>query len=193
MTGSPSTPRVLSDMARTAGGGVITVLGSEAPEPGNSHCLGDATVPDPPPSRQGTIAMNEWPLRTFLELGALPTAVPCIRLHVRRVLWEWTVADELRENSEQVVSELAGNAVSASRAIGHASIRLWLLSDRTRVLLLVADASPQRPIRIDADVEAENGRGLLLVEAISAQWGWYFPDDGTEGKLTWALIQAELQ
>ena len=178
-------------MARIAGGGVITVLGSGASESGRSHCWGDATVPDPPPSRNGPIAMSEWPLRTFMELGALPGAVPCARLHVRQVLREWAMTDELRENSEQVASELVGNAVSASRAIGHASIRLWLLSDRTRILMLVGDASLQRPLRIDPGVEAENGRGLLLVEAISAQWGWYFPGDGTEGKLTWALIQAD--
>jgi len=24
-----------------------------------------------------------------LELGALPTAVPCARLHVRHLVWEW--------------------------------------------------------------------------------------------------------
>ena len=26
---------------------------------------------------------HEWPLRDFLELGALPGAVPCARYHVR--------------------------------------------------------------------------------------------------------------
>ncbi len=31
----------------------------------------------------------EPPLRTYLELGALPTAVPCARLHARHVLSEW--------------------------------------------------------------------------------------------------------
>jgi hypothetical protein len=31
----------------------------------------------------------EPPLRSYLELSALPTAVPCARLHARNVLWEW--------------------------------------------------------------------------------------------------------
>jgi hypothetical protein len=31
---------------------------------------------------------DRWPLRSFLELGALPGAVPCARLHTRQVLWE---------------------------------------------------------------------------------------------------------
>jgi hypothetical protein len=32
---------------------------------------------------------EEWPLETFLELGALPTAVACARWHAKQVLWEW--------------------------------------------------------------------------------------------------------
>lgn len=33
--------------------------------------------------------MNDyWPLRSYLELGILPSAVPCARLHARNILWE---------------------------------------------------------------------------------------------------------
>ncbi len=32
---------------------------------------------------------GEWLLQDFIELGALPGAVPCARLHVRQVLWEY--------------------------------------------------------------------------------------------------------
>ena len=32
--------------------------------------------------------------------------------------------------------------------------------------------------------DAESGRGLLLVEAISTRWGWYATSDG---KVVWAL------
>jgi hypothetical protein len=35
---------------------------------------------------------GDWPLRSHLELGALPSAVPCARLHVRHMLWEWGLA-----------------------------------------------------------------------------------------------------
>jgi hypothetical protein len=35
------------------------------------------------------VAANIWPLRSSLELGALPTAVPCARLHARHLVWEW--------------------------------------------------------------------------------------------------------
>jgi hypothetical protein len=33
--------------------------------------------------------VDQWPLQSFLELGALPGAVPCARLHTRHLLWEW--------------------------------------------------------------------------------------------------------
>ena len=30
--------------------------------------------------------IRQWPLRSFLELGAFPGAVPCARLHARQML-----------------------------------------------------------------------------------------------------------
>ena len=44
-------------------------------------------------------------------------------------------------------------------------------------------------MRQDAGLDAEDGRGLLLVETLSAQWGCYAPDgpDGPGGKIVWAL------
>lgn len=50
-----------------------------------------------------------WPLRSYLELGALPTAVPCARLHARQLVWEWGL-NGLAANTELLVSELVTNA-----------------------------------------------------------------------------------
>jgi hypothetical protein len=69
---------------------------------------------------------------------------------------------------------------------------MWLLSDKRRVLILVWDASPQPPVRMYSRDDAENGRGLLLVETISTQWNWYFPHD-PGGKAVWAQIGTESQ
>src|SRR6266567_3081009 len=90
-----------------------------------------------------------WPYLSFLELGALPGAVPCARLHTRQMLWEWDLA---------------------------------------QFVILVWDASPLPPVPVDAGGDAENGRGLLLVQAISARWGWHFPQD-IGGKVVWAQLQ----
>ncbi len=46
-------------------------------------------VPFPPSWSGRTSVVSGWPLRDFLELGALPSAVPCARYHCRQVLWEW--------------------------------------------------------------------------------------------------------
>jgi anti-sigma regulatory factor (Ser/Thr protein kinase) len=128
-----------------------------------------------------------WPLEDFLELGALAGAVPCARLHTRNLLLEWGLA-RLCESTEIIVSELITNAVKASQAMPQAfSVRLWLASDLAQVLIVVWDASPQPPVRVDASVEAENGRGLMLVEAMSKQWSWFLRGGG-EGKFVWASL-----
>jgi len=139
-------------------------------------------------THRGHAANGPWPLQDFLELGALASAVPCARLHARQVLWEWKLTS-LGESAELLVSELITNAVKASRAVAQGSpVRLWLESDLAQVLILVWDASPQPPVRVNANGEAENGRGLILVEAISEQWGWYGRDD-CDGKFVWAIAR----
>jgi len=131
--------------------------------------------------------VGEWPLQDFLELGALPGAVPCARLHARQVIWEWGLT-ALTDSVEILVSELVTNAVHATRSLEQVSpVRLWLMSDRARVLILVWDANPRPPVRLDTDNEAESGRGLLLVEAISDQWG-SFATQETGGKAVWAVV-----
>jgi anti-sigma regulatory factor (Ser/Thr protein kinase) len=163
------------------------------PPAGPGRCAGSATgggagIRIPPfMPLQGYSMHSLWPLQDFLELGALVGAVPCARLHVRQVLWEWGLA-RVAEIAELAASELITNAVKASRvATRTAAVRLWLASDRARVLTIVWDASPQPPVRVDASGEAENGRGLMLVEAISEQWGWCCRDS-IAGKFVWAIV-----
>ncbi len=128
-----------------------------------------------------------WPLRSFLELGALTGAVPSARLHTRLVSREWGLT-ELAETAELLVSELMTNAVAASQSLDQGlPVRLWLLSDGARMLILVWDANPRPPVRVDADSDAESGRGLLLVELLSQQWGSYIPAE-MGGKTVWALL-----
>jgi Histidine kinase-like ATPase domain len=131
-----------------------------------------------------------WPYQTFLELGALPSAVPCARLHTRQVLWEWGLA-EFSESTEILVPELTTNAMQVCRAtMQDDPIRLWLVSDKMQVVVLVWDASPLPPTPMDVDDDAENGRGLLLVQALSTRWNWYVPPD-LDGKVVWAQIGAK--
>ena len=137
-----------------------------------------------------------WPLCSYLELGALPTAVPCARLHARHVLREWGM-NGLAQDSELLVSELVTNAVKATAEHDQAAVRLRLSGDRTRVLIEVWDADPRPPAPKDLgeygtpDPEEEGGRGLFLVAALSARWDWY-PTGEPMGKVVWCEIEALL-
>jgi histidine kinase-like protein len=162
--------------------------------------------PDCTRGRSGRSVVNEpalsahdaasWPLRSHLELGALPSAVPCARLHAKQVLWEWKL-DDLAETVELVISELVTNGLQASAGLagspqgrwqpGMPPVRLWLSSDTQSVLVQVWDGNNRRPERKAVDLEAAGGRGLLLVEALSAEWGTYTPHRSS-GKVVWAFI-----
>lgn len=138
--------------------------------------------------QRGRTMADEWPLGSYLELGALPGAVACARLHTRQVLWEWGLWS-FSENAELAVSELVTNAVRASQSAGWIlPVRLWLSSDRSRLLIEVEDTSRALPSQTAAGDDDERGRGLLIVDAVSAKWGWDIKDDHG-GKTVWALLE----
>jgi anti-sigma regulatory factor (Ser/Thr protein kinase) len=140
------------------------------------------------------VTPHQWPLRSYLELGALPTAVPCARLHARHLLWEWGM-NGLAADTELLVSELVTNAVKTTAGQQQAAIRLRLSSDNTRVRVEVWDADPQPPVPKylgddgTPDPQEEGGRGLFLVAALSARWDWY-PTEDPAGKVVWCETEA---
>jgi hypothetical protein len=140
--------------------------------------------------------MTDWPLRSYLELGALPSAVPCARLHAKHVLREWGL-EGFTDSVELIVSELTTNAIAASAGVqgswydnrwtpGIPPMRFWLYSDKACVLVQVWDGNDRMPEPQSVDLEAESGRGLLLVESLCAEWGAYTPE-GASGKCVWGV------
>jgi anti-sigma regulatory factor (Ser/Thr protein kinase) len=131
---------------------------------------------------------------SYLELGALPTAVPCARLHARHLLWEWGLNGSA-DTIELLVSELVTNAVKATVGQQQAAVCLRLSSDNARVLIEVWDADPQPPAPKDLgedgtpDPQEEGGRGLFLVAMLSTRWDWYLTHDPT-GKVVWCELEA---
>jgi hypothetical protein len=84
-----------------------------------------------------------------------------------------------------VLGELAGNALRHAPGAG---AEVVLGAGGGRVLVEVRDGSPAPPVlRADADPYAETGRGLPLVAAFAADWGW---TPGPGGKTTWAVLAA---
>jgi len=137
-----------------------------------------------------------WPPYDYLQLGDLPTAVACARLHARNLLWEWG-SDWLAPDAELLVAELVTNAVKATAAREEEAVRLRVSSDGTRVLIEVWDADPRPPAATDRgqdgrpDPQGESGRGLLLVAALSARWDWYRTHEPA-GKVVWCEMQGLL-
>jgi hypothetical protein len=139
---------------------------------------------------------RDWPLRSYLPLGALAGAVPSARPHTRLLVAGWGLA-ELAETAELVTSGLVTNAVKASRGLtgsryngqwrpGTPPVRLWVMSDRQQVLVQVWDANDQLPERGQPGVEDEHARGLSIVAAVCARYGVHRLE-GAAGKVVWAL------
>lgn len=129
-----------------------------------------------------------WPLQTHLELAALSSAVPRARGHVRSVALEWGLS-ELADTAELLVSELMTNAIQASEGLMIREtpvVRLSLASDRSSIVIRVWDGSEEMPVRQKAGPGDDSGRGLMIIDALSADWGSY-PE--ARGKVVWALAR----
>jgi anti-sigma regulatory factor (Ser/Thr protein kinase) len=118
-------------------------------------------------------------------------------LHARQVLWEWGLRAHA-DSVELIVSELVTNGLRASEGLtgsryagrwtpGVPPLRLWLRADDRRVEIQVWDGNDKPPTPQVADVGAEGGRGLLLVEAVSTKWGSYQAEESS-GKIVWAVV-----
>jgi anti-sigma regulatory factor (Ser/Thr protein kinase) len=139
------------------------------------------------------MAMSDpWPLRSSLELGALPTAVPCACVHTQLLLWEWGL-NSLAESAELLVSELVTNAVNATAGQDGQVVSLHLSGNATQVLIEVHDADPRPPgpgsPREPGEENSEARDGVLLVAALSSRWDWY-PTDDPPGKVVWCELTA---
>ena len=137
------------------------------------------------------LAVPVWPLLTHLELGALPSAVPCARGHVRTVAHEWGLG-LWADAAELLTSELTTNAIQASQHLGARAdlaivpvVRLWLLSDLSSLVVRVWDGNDQMPVHREVGLHEESGRGLVLVESLAVEWGVCRE---ASGKVVWALI-----
>ena len=102
---------------------------------------------------------------------SLPRAAPSAaraRDLVRTVLAGWGL-DELADAGALLVSELVGNAVRHTRC---RLIEVTLTrSSPSTVRIAVADRSHVPPVPRTPDDGELSGRGLLIVEALTASWG----------------------
>lgn len=129
-----------------------------------------------------------------LALGALDDSVPIARRQSRQAVLDWGFGRDFAAVVELVASELVTNAVLASQALDTdppPPVYAWLRADDGQVTVAVWDASPELPVReADVPVDAEGGRGLALVEAMSERWGCTTTPH-TGGKSVWCVVVPE--
>jgi serine phosphatase RsbU (regulator of sigma subunit)/anti-sigma regulatory factor (Ser/Thr protein kinase) len=90
------------------------------------------------------------------------------------------VADHLLDDAALVAAELLANAGQH----GAAPIAVCVSGDGSRLRIEVRDASPRSPVRPSPSLSNMTGRGLSLVEAVTARWGVDREPSG--GKVVWA-------
>jgi anti-sigma regulatory factor (Ser/Thr protein kinase) len=133
---------------------------------------------------------------SYLELVTLPSAPFWARRQTRAALRSWRIWPETIETAELLVSELITNAVKfaapgqAQRAdASYESVECISLTLRYmtgRLIIEVSDPNPGPPVTAEAGDEAESGRGLMLVQALSKEWNYYLPPSG--GKVVYCVL-----
>lgn len=125
--------------------------------------------------------MRVRPVRAGWVVWRLPDAVMHARRFTARTLRSWQVSEEA-DTVLLVVSELVTNALVHTQG----AVRLDLTHAGDRVRVAVTDSSPRAPAKpVIVDWESTGGRGLFLVEAMSASWG-SVPVGG--GKQVWSEL-----
>lgn len=123
------------------------------------------------------------------HFSASTAAVPSVRAAATRHLRAWRLGSQAAESAELVVSELVTNAAKISD--GEDVGVLWLTLTGSMLVVEVWDGSDIPPAPTTPGPDDENGRGLLLVDALSLRWSWYLPATG--GKVVWAILAADVQ
>ncbi|MCL8015754.1 ATP-binding protein [Streptomyces sp. AS02] len=99
--------------------------------------------------------------------------------------WGHPYDTDANHTAQQLVAELAANAVTHGRVPGRDfELRLTLLPEGA-LRIEVSDARGDRQLRFVTEPDAEGGRGLLLVSLLARTWGVAERD---VGKTVWAEI-----
>ena len=117
------------------------------------------TAPPRPAERHG--------FRVPLATG--PAAAGEARRRVRAAIRSWPVPVDL-DVALLLTSELVTNAV---RHEAGQAVMLVITCSSGRLRVDVHDTSRSLPAVADVPADAETGRGLLLVETLSDEWGFY--------------------
>ncbi|MFS4108962.1 ATP-binding protein [Streptomyces sp. PD-S100-1] len=124
--------------------------------------------------------------RQSTTVASETATVAVARQMVREACAEWGLDQDATETGTLLISEIVTNAVRH----GHShSVRVIVEQPRPgRLRVAVVDKSRRMPELRIVGPDSTGGRGLLLVDALSARWG---TDLLPWGKRVWAEIETE--
>ena len=136
----------------------------------------------------GAVAEIDSRLIAFV-LPSIPESVRMARFRVRAALG-FHGLDQYADDAAIITSELVTNVVQHVCGDGTGTVGVILARTRNpeAVTVVVSDSSPEGPAMREASAGSERGRGLRIVAALSAHWGWH-PEEG--GKAVFAILAKE--
>ncbi len=122
-----------------------------------------------------------------VEFTAYPEEVGTLRHLVRQRLSDWGL-DEIVDTAQLCVSELVSNVVTHVGPGTPGALTLSLNGTHLRIEVQDPDARAL-PTLVAAEADAEGGRGMALVEALTDRWGVQLHEDR---KVTWCELATGL-
>ncbi|WP_338694047.1 ATP-binding protein [Streptomyces sp. Q6] len=127
-----------------------------------------------------------------VTLPSDPASVSAARRYVSNVLAEWGMPGDSDEADtvRLIVSELATNAVQ--HTLGQSptfTVDVELERDE-RLRIGVTDSHPRYPKRLPAAVQQDNGRGMVIIRCLTAEFGGRLSVSPTPegGKTVWIAL-----
>lgn len=121
-------------------------------------------------------------LSAILSVPPVSTGIGDARRFTRNQLESWGLVD-LIDTTLLMVSELVTNAILHGGAGAELTLRL---SD-SRLRAEVRDGNPSAPVVRNYSDTATTGRGMIIVDALAAEWGAFAAGDG---KVVWFELEA---
>ena len=147
---------------------ILAELLPQPGEPPDDVTLLLARIPPPPITSGATTIQPD------------PQAVSTGRHFTRKALHEWGLSG-LADTACLLTSELLTNAVRHATNL----VELYLHHSAHELIIQVEDDDPHLPQHRVADGDADNGRGLMLVDTLAGNWGSRLT---STGKTVWFSI-----
>jgi len=130
-----------------------------------------------------TIAAAETMSLIAFTMPGTPCSVQMARFYVRSTLAFHDLGD-YADDAEMVTSELVTNAIKHASA-ARVGLEIVHLREFRAIAVIVADPSPQPPVKGHPDKFSTHGRGLIVVDTLSFHWGWR---PNASGKTVYAIL-----